>query len=375
MTRLVLVGGGHSHVQVLLALARRRIADLQVTMISRDVLTPYSGMLPGVIAGHYAPGDAHIDLEPLCTAAGAELVHAEVTRLDPTTSTVCCGDRDSWSYDLLAINCGSAPSLDGIPGAAGMGVPVKPISQFLPRWSRLSRDLFALKPTRHRVAVVGGGAGGVELALAMDYRLRRAGGLEGVEITVINAADVLLPGSPPRLGERLGRILAGRGVTVRNGTRVQAAHAGALETNRGESIRVDDVLWVTDAAAQTWPAVGGLAVDASGFVEVDAGLRSLSHPQIFAAGDVARFTPRALPKAGVYAVRQGPLLANNLLRAAAGRPLRSYRPQHHFLTLVSTGDRYAVAARGGWTAEGHWVWHWKDWIDRRFVRRFRFPGR
>jgi selenide,water dikinase len=374
MTHVVLVGGGHSHVQVLLALSRRRPAGLRLTVVSRDALTPYSGMLPGVIAGHYAAADAHIDLAPLCAAAGAALIHDEAVGLDLASRAVRCAAHPPVSWDLLSINCGSAPGLAAIPGAAAVGLPVKPISQFLPRWSALLRRLRNAAAGHCRLAVVGGGAGGVELALAMHYRLHEREQARRADLQLINAAPALLPGSAPRLGQRLSEILDARGVRIRNGTRVQAAQPGVLVTEGGESLAVDEVLWVTDAGAPDWPGQAGLAVDGRGFVRVDASLRSLSHPEVFAAGDVASLAGHALPKAGVYAVRQGPLLTRNLLRAAAGAPLLQYRPQRHVLMLVSTGGRHAVAARGDWTAEGRWAWYWKDWIDRRFVARFRVPG-
>jgi selenide,water dikinase len=134
---------------------------------------------------------------------------------------------------------------------------------------------------------------------------------------------------------------------------------------------VDAALWATGAAPAAFLRETGLALDAGGFVEIDATLRSTSHPEVFAAGDVAsmRGTPR--PKSGVYAVRQGPPLARNLAAALAGGALAAYRPQREALALITTGERYAVATRGGLTLQGAWVWRWKDWIDRRFMARYR----
>ena len=369
LTRLVLVGGGHSQIHALQELARRRLPDLDVTLISREVLTPYSGMLPGVVAGHYAPRDALIDLAPLCAAAGVNLVQAEVDGLDLRARTVSAGER-SWPYDLLSINCGSAPGLATVTGGAEAGVPVKPISAFLPHWEQLLARLAARESTRCRIAVVGGGAGGVEMALALHHRLRQKEGLSSVQITLLDAGARLLTGHAPAFARRVSAILSSHSIPVQLDTRIERADAEGLVTTGGERLGADEVLWALTAGAQSWPGEAGLAVDDGGFVKVDAGLRSLSHPEVFASGDMACFTPRPLPKAGVFAVRQGPVLAGNLLRAAQGQPLKTYRPQSRYLTLLSTGSRYAVAARGGWTAEGAWAWRWKDWIDRRFVRRF-----
>lgn len=371
MKQLVLIGGGHSHIQVLLELARRRSAQLAVTVVSREVLTPYSGMLPGVIAGHYPPAEALIDLAPLCARAGAALVHDEITGLDPQARTLATRAGERLDYDLVSINCGSAPGLARIEGAREAGVPVKPISEFLPHWDQLLARLRREHESGFDIVVVGAGAGGIEIALALDYRVREVEKLAGIRIGIVDAADTLAPGHAPALGQRLAPILASRGIAFRAATRIARAQEGSLLTDGGKTIPANEVLWVTSAAAQTWPATAGLDVDERGFVRVDASLRSLSHPNVFATGDIASFAPAELPKAGVYAVRQGPLLARNLLRASRGEPPEPFRPQSRYLALISTGNRYAVASRGNWTAEGAWAWRWKDWLDRRFVRRFR----
>jgi selenide,water dikinase len=370
MTRLVLVGGGHSQVHVLKALARQRSAQIEVTLISREVRTPYSGMLPGVVAGHYAPEDAFIDLAPLCKAAGASLVQAEVNGLDLSARQVMAGDR-TWPYDLLSINCGSAPGLAAIDGAGDVGIPVKPFSGFLAHWDSLLTRLRAGRTATTRLAVVGAGAGGIEMALALDYRLRAREGLRGASVILIEAGKQLLPGQASAMVRRVSASLARRGIEVLLDTRIARVDTHGLVTTTGERLAADEILWTVGAGAQSWVGASGLDVDAGGFIRVDSCLRSLSHPEVFASGDIASFAPRELPKAGVFAVRQGPFLATNLLRASRGKPLATYKPQRRYLVLLSTGDRYALAVRGNWTAEGVWVWRWKDWIDRRFVRRFK----
>ena len=370
MTRVVLIGGGHSHVEVLRALARRPQVGLRLSLISREVLTPYSGMLPGVIAGHYPASAAHIDLARLCAAAGAELRHDSVTALEPDAGRLRCASGVAEDWDLLSVNSGSTPGLQSIDGAHRAGIPVKPIGEFLPRWEQLLTRLGASSARPFRLAIVGAGAGGVELALAIEYRLRHIEGFGQLRLALIDAAPHLLPEHTPRLGQRLARILADRNIEVHTSTRVAAARAGELVTSTEKIIQADETLWVTPASAPAWPASAGLATDMGGFIRVDDQLRSVSHPRIFATGDVASFNSRGLPKAGVFAVRQGPVLAENLARAARGRPLLRYRPQARFLALISTGNRYAVAARGSWTAQGAWAWWWKDWLDRRFIGRF-----
>jgi selenide,water dikinase len=205
----------------------------------------------------------------------------------------------------------------------------------------------------------------------LQYRLVHVEGARHFRVTLISAADSLLPDYPRAAARRVARLLSERGIRLRLGTRISAAAPGVLSTASGEVIAGDDVLWVTDAGAPDWPRGAGLAVDSRGFVQVDRNLQSISSPGVFAAGDIASLSGRPLPKAGVFAVRQGPILADNLLRAASGVRLRRYRPQRRYLSLIAMGDRYALAARGPFVAAGGWVWLLKDWIDRRFVDRFR----
>ena len=370
---LVLVGGGHSHVIVLRRLGMHPIPGVRITVVARDLHAPYSGMLPGLIAGLYGFDDVHIDLGPLARFAGARLFHAEAVGLDLDRRTVLCRNRPPVPYDVLSIDVGIAPRLD-VAGAVEHAVPVKPIGGLVARWERLERRVRE-SPRRLRVATVGAGAAGVELTLAMQHALStrardESGGFHVPEFHLFGAAPTLLPTHNRGARRRFGRVLAARDVHLHLGTRISRVEPGRLETTRGESLEVDEVVWATAAAPPPWPAASGLAVDGAGFIAVDATLQSTSHPGVFAAGDVAAVLDHPREKAGVFAVRQGAPLAANLRRALLGKRLRPFSPQRRFLSLVSTGDRYAVASRGRMSAEGAWVWRWKDWIDRRFMRRF-----
>ena len=370
---LILVGGGHSHVIVLRRLGMRPIPGVRITVIARDLHAPYSGMLPGLIAGLYGFDDVHIDLGPLARFAGARLFHAEAVGLDLDRRTVLCRDRPPVPYDVLSIDVGIAPRLD-VAGAVEHAVPVKPIGGLVARWERLERRVRE-SPRRLRVATVGAGAAGVELTLAMQHALStrardEPGGFHVPEFHLFGAAPTVLPTHDRGAQRRFARVLAARDVHLHLGTRISRVDPGLLETTRGESLEVDEVVWATAAAPPPWPAASGLAVDGAGFIAVDATLQSTSHPGVFAAGDVAAVLEHPREKAGVFAVRQGAPLAANLRRALVGKRLRPFSPQRRFLSLVSTGDRYAVASRGRMSAEGAWVWRWKDWIDRRFMRRF-----
>ena len=391
---LVLVGGGHSHVVVLKAFGMQALPGLRITLVCTDAHTPYSGMLPGYVAGHYSYDEVHLDLVRLCAYAGARFVRAQLTGIDRETRQVLLHGRPPLDYDLLAINTGSTPQLAQVQGAQDHAIPVKPIAAFNARWLQLLANVRAGQGPR-RIAVVGAGAGGVELLLAMQYRLGnecKALGLPAPQFALFSAAPEILPTHSAGVRARFMHTLQARGVQVHVGARVQAVSATGVQLLRAvataqqgttqnlgppsnlppalEQVDADAVFWVTQAAGGSWLASTGLALDADGCVCVNAFLQSQTDARIFASGDVAAFGPRALEKAGVFAVRMGMPLARNLRRAVCGLPLKPYRPQKHWLALISTGDRYAMASRGLLGFAGAWVWRWKDRIDRRFMQRF-----
>jgi len=370
---LVLIGGGHSHVSVLRRFGMRPVPGLRLTLVTRDVHTPYSGMLPGYIAGHYGYDDCHIDLGPLARFAGARLYHAAVEGLDLDERRVLIQGRPPVNFDLLSINTGSTPGMADVPGAREYALPVKPIDEFLVAWGVLRARILE-QPGPFRLVVVGGGAGGVELALSTQYRLRqllseRGDDPDRLHYSLLTEGPQILPTHNASVRARFERVLSERRMQMLTGHRVTEVTAEAVRVAGEAPVPADAVLWVTSASAPRWPAAAGLAVDSAGFIRVDEHLQSVSHPGIFAVGDVAAMVePR--PKSGVFAVRQGGVLAENLRRAATGAALTRYRPQRRFLGLISTGDRYAVASRGGWALEGAWLWRLKDWIDRRFMERY-----
>jgi selenide, water dikinase len=374
---LVLVGGGHSHVGVLRMFAMKPEPGLRITVICTDIDTPYSGMLPGYISGHYGFDDVHIDLGRLCAFAGARLVHDAVIGIDRQQRQVLCRQRPPVPYDLLSINIGSTPRIPQDDGTPSLAVPVKPIAQFNQRWLALLDKARHWPAHRGRlsIAVVGGGAGGVELVLSMQYRLRnelKALGRspEALRFVLLTADDDILRTHNPGVRRRFNQVLQERQVEVLTRARVTQVSHGCLHTQDGRTVDADDTLWVTQAGGPDWLQSTGLALDAQGFIQVNAQLQSVNDPLVFAAGDIASFSDRPLEKAGVFAVRMGKPLADNLRRSLRGQALRPYRPQRHWLALISTGNRYAVASRGALGFAGSWVWRWKDHIDRTFMRRF-----
>lgn len=375
---IVLVGGGHSHVGVLKSFGMKPVPGVRLTVICRDTHTPYSGMLPGYIAGHYGYDDVHIDLNTLARFAGARFFRDEVIALDRAAGKVLCRNRPPVPYDRLSINIGSTPQMSQVAGAAEHAVAVKPIHLFNQRWLALLERV-----RRHagktRIAVVGAGAGGVELTLAMQYRLRRelqALGRDPDELSfhLFSAEADILPTHNRRVRRTFERVLSQRQVVLHASSEVTRVNAASLQTAGGSVLEMDEIVWVTQAGGAPWLRQTALALDDAGFIQVNDHLQSLSDPRVFAAGDIASMVGHPLEKAGVFAVRQGKPLAENLRRSVLDQPLLGYRPQRHWLALISTGDKHAVASRGPLSWQGDWLWRWKDWIDRRFMNKFQsFP--
>jgi selenide,water dikinase len=369
---IVLVGGGHAHVNVLVDFGMRPLRGVRLTLITRDPMTPYSAMLPGVIAGLYTGEQAHIDLARLAATTGTRFVHAEAVGLDRANKRVRLGNLDTIVYDIVSIDVGIAPAIAAISGAAEHAIAVKPIGSFLRKFKNLIET--CLRPDGpRRIAVIGGGAGGVELLLSVRTRLlheMRDAGLSpgGLSFALVTDGEILATHNS-RVRAAFRRVFAARGIALHENGHARAITAHAIELENGQTIAADAVLVTTAAAAPSWFRDTGLNLDPDGFLAVGPTLQVTNDPDVFAVGDCAALpTPRE--KAGVYAVRAGPPLAENLRRRARGEQLKAWHPQRRHLALISTGERYAVASRGVFKAEGAWLWTVKDWIDRRWMQMY-----
>jgi selenide,water dikinase len=323
-----------------------------VRLVNPGPVHLYSGMVPGVVAGHYARAAAEIDLARLARSAGAELVEGSVQAIDPAGRQVHLSDGRSLEYDYLSINIGAWPNYGATPGAREHAIGAKPFTRLLERWS-------ALRGAGARIAFAGAGAAGLELAMAMKHA--GAG-----EVTVFSDRFSFAG----KLSERVLAALDRSGVSFKSSSPVLAVEPGPVVVTASGRKPFDAAFWAAGTAAPALLAAAGFATDPGGYVLVEPSLRSVSHPRVFAAGDCATLAAAPHPKSGVYSVRHGAVLAENLMRAVRGQALTAYEPQQRSLVLLGCGGKYAIAARGGWSAEGAWAWRWKDRIDRRWVRSF-----
>ena len=364
--RLVLLGAGHSHAQVLHDLASHPLADVEVIVVSPSPMAPYSGMVPGWLAGFYTFDAICINFARLAQAAGAAFVADAAHSLDANRRCVTLAGGETLNYDVLSIDIGSTLNPPSAPNAGTTTVlPLRPLAALQQRWDAVLAGLSEAGGTGPlRITAVGGGAAGVESLLAVQARLRSAMPSRPVEAEIASGSASLLPGMAASAARRMHEVLRTRGIGVRLGHRFDASEIASH----------DLVLWATGAEAHGWPRASGLAVNRAGFIRVDDHLRSVSHAQVFAAGDCIAWPEQGLPKAGVFAVKMGPVLSRNLRAVlGSGERLAPFKPQHRFLSLLSTADRRAIATWGRWSVAGGWVWRWKNHIDRRWVDRFTVP--
>jgi len=371
-SRLVLVGGGHSHIEVLRRLALRPLPELDVTLISPSPLAANSAMVPGLVAGHYSMEETHIDLPPLAQWAGARFVRDSVAGLDLYSKTLALTDGDIEPFDLLSIDIGSTPDAGQVPGAREHTVAIRPAATFLAAWDALRAD--AASGAVNTIAVVGGGASGVELLLAMQHRMRSDLGDSAPRFALITDQTQLLPDHAPAVRARFGKLLVARGVVLHLNSGAIAVEPGTVITTHQRRIAVDRIVWATTAGSQRWPAAAGLDCDAQGFIRIDNALRSISHHFVFAAGDCATQVGHRRSKSSVFAIRQGPPLAANLRHVLRRETLVSYVPRRPALSLIATGPQRAIASRAPFTVEGEWVWRWKHRSERAYMAQYARPA-
>ena len=381
-TDLVLVGGGHSHAIALKMFAMNPLPGVRITLITDTTHTPYSGMLPGHVAGFYDYDETHIDLRRLAVFAKAQLYLDQAIGLVLPENKVICANHPPVAFDILSIDIGSTPATASTPGASKFAIPAKPVPVFLNAWDQITTQVAQNPSQPLTLGIVGGGAGGVELALNIQAKLhpilaRSNQSPETLKLHLFHRKHRLLPQHNRTVSRQLETILLRRKVQIHwNETVSQIAEqttpSQGLKVSCESGLDVDchHVFWVTQASAPKWIETSGLATDQRGFILVNDTLQSVSHPHIFATGDIATMQNYQRPKAGVFAVRQGKPLFENLRRMALAKKLLPYRPQSRYLSLIGTGDKQAIASWSflGWRSP--LMWQLKDRIDRKFMETF-----
>jgi pyridine nucleotide-disulfide oxidoreductase family protein len=362
MQRLVIVGGGHAHLSVLRALAKRHL-DIETILITPSTFQTYSGMLPGWLAGHYSLEDCQIDLLPLVEAAGVRLILDRVTGIDADRQCVTLSNGTHLDYDYLSVDVGGETDLSWLEALGQRLLPIKPLEGFVQRWANIVT--YASQQDGFSVAVVGGGAAGVEIALAAQHVFAER--RYKARVSLVASERGVLPGHAARVARRVCKLLKKRNIALYESHAVGVEH-GVLLGN-GQLIHADVVIATTGSTPPCWLQQSHLMLDEHGYICVDATHRSLSHPEVFAAGDVCARTDTTMARSGVHAVFAGPVLAHNLIVSVTGGKFIRYRPRKRSLYLLATGPKHAIASWGAFSAAGHWVWRWKNWIDRGFMHK------
>jgi len=362
---LVLVGGGHSHALVLRKWAMNPLPGVRITLISPQAMTPYSGMLPGLIAGHYSFAETHIDLVKLSLWANIRFIQDSVTAIDAETNTLELENRPAIEFDVVSIDIGSTPNQQ-IEGSAEFTTPVKPISGFYQRWNHILKQVQQNKIKS--LSVVGGGAGSVEVIMAMAFRLKEYS--SSLQYHLVTSSDDILPTYNHSVIKRVKQQFQKYQIDIHTSSRVEKLGQGVIYCKNSDPIFTDEVIWCIQAAGSSWLKQSQLECDDAGFMKVRQTLQSLNYDPIFAAGDIANMVADPRPKAGVYAVRQAEVLFDNLRALLLNQTLVDYRPQDGFLSLLALGDKQAAGSKSIVSFSGDWVWHWKNSIDVKFMDKF-----
>lgn len=367
---IVLIGGGHAHVAVLADWARRGVPAGRALLLTPDPHLLYSGMVPGWIAGEHARDAGQVDLVGLAKAAGVQLALDRCVAIDPVSRTLLALDSGVIGFEYASIDVGGVGRAARLLGDDPRLLDVRPIRKFV-------SGLRARGTGAGRIAVIGGGAGGVELAFALRNRpfdLEEGGSGEGggggepANVTFIVGERGLLPDFADAVRARVRAELERQSIPL---VGVDAwIERGVLMAGEVE-IPADLIVAALGSGAPDWPRAGGLAVAKAGFIAVDRHQRSTSHPHIFAAGDCAQRVDRHVDHSGVHAVHTGPVLAANLRAVLAGRkPRKSYTPRAASLYLLSTANGEAIASYGRLSGQGRWAARLKAWIDKRWIARY-----
>lgn len=364
---VVFIGGGHAHALVLRKWGMAPVPGTRVTVINPGPTAPYSGMLPGFVAGHYAQDELEIDLVKLARFAGARLILGRALGIDRQARLIHITGHAPVFYDHASVDIGITSDMPALSGFTEHGVPAKPLGAFAARWDAFVGDAVAQGQPRS-VLVIGAGVAGAELAMACAYRLTSAG--VSAQVSLLEAGDQPLRDIGGGARTALTRRLSDNGVTLRTGIQIAEVLAHGVRLSDDSIIPGDMVIGAAGARPQGWLAETGLALT-DGFIDVLPDLSTVTDQRIYAVGDCAHMTHAPRPKAGVFAVRQAPVLYANLKADLTHTLRKRYEPQRDYLKLISTGGKVAVADKLGLRLQGAALWAWKNRIDQKFMRKFR----
>ncbi|MCA9010790.1 MAG: FAD-dependent oxidoreductase [Planctomycetaceae bacterium] len=367
---IILLGVGHTNAHVVREWVKNPIPNCRLVCVSRFPKSTYSGMLPGTLAGQFRPDEMEIDLNRLAVSAGAALILGDVTGVDWNQRTLHFADSNSIRFEAMSIGVGSVPAeINNIHSE--QVVPVKPMQTFLKRLAVRFDKTIPRPGGQLQITIIGGGVAGIEIALCLLTGLRFELQFIKVSIRILTADDDIAKELPAPARQKLNRILATRGIEVISKTRVSEITESGVNACDGRSYDSDCVIWAVGAIAPPVVSRLGLPLDDRGFILTKSTLQSVADLPVFAVGDAGTIVGSTSPKAGVYAVRQSPILWHNLQALLADKPLIEFRPQRSFMKLLNTGDGKALLQYKNVSIHARWCWTLKTWIDRRFLRPFR----
>jgi len=366
--KLVFIGGGHTHALLLRMLIMQPVDDIQLTLINPSAKAPYTGMLPGLVAGHYERHDVEIDLIRLARSSNAQIILDQVVGLDHHNKTIQLNSRSPISYDVASVNVGIASDLPAIPGFGLFAIGAKPLGAFAQAW-QLYLNHISSNHTPARIAVIGAGVAGVELALAMAHRLSKTN-RSRAKLIILEKDSEILAGTSAKTKALLNQELSSADIEIKTASKIKEITQTEVHLEDGSLVTSDFTVGAAGATPHPWLSKTALDCE-NGFIKVQSTLQTVTDRFVFASGDCAHFTPNPLPKAGVFAVRQAPILLQNLKAALQDAPLKAYTPQKNYLKLISTGGKSAVFDKFGLALNGPLIWQIKDRIDRKFMDQFK----
>ena len=371
MKNILLIGGGHTHVSVIRALSGKLPDTSSITLISESRKMPYSGMLPGYIAGHYATSECHIDLHNLCEKYNVRFLQQKVVTIDSAKKLISTNNGRKYEYDIASINIGGDPNTNYLSGVKEWGLPIKPIENFLKIIEEFFEDALTKPVTEElHVRIIGGGASSVEVVLALRYKSKKLG-LDNIKFSLITDKTDILPTHPMPVRRKFHFLLLQNDIMTIYSTKVTRIEKNFIFNDQNEKLDSDLSILANGISAVSWPIESGLPSDSRGFIQTDNTLLVKGTEELFATGDSATIESYSYPKSGVYAVKQAATLASNICNLINSKPLHTYEPQTHSLALISAGKKTAVASSKFFYAHGTWIWHLKNYIDKSFINKFR----